>query len=133
MDFQYKKENQIRRPRTPDLKKVRERSQRRVGKIFTKSEYIQMLYESEVDDWLAAASTEQYGQVVEIIRDKYGIPACFKVIYQIGDDDEENAPWGYDYIAASDVTEYTPAHQAIAGCWDYDDDYEEFEDEVDYE
>lgn len=132
MEFQYKKANQIRRPRTPDWDKVRERSQRRVGKMFTKSDYLQMLYESEVDDWLLAMHTEQYGQVVEIIRDKYGIPACFKVIYQIGDDDEEDAPWGYDYIAASDVTEYTPAHQAVAG-WDYDDDYEEFEDEVDYE
>ena len=50
----------------------------------------------------------QYGAVVEIIRDKYGIPVCFKVQYMESYDDK--IVKGYDYISANEVVLCEPRH-----------------------
>lgn len=51
---------------------------------------------------VTAENTMQWGTVVDVIHDRYGVPACIKVIYQT------DTEWGYDYIAPNDVTMYEP-------------------------
>lgn len=59
--------------------------------------------------------TEQYGEVVDVIRDRYGIPACIKVVYQTQD-----GRWGYDYISPENVTSYEPYDEYVPN-WVYDE------------
>ena len=64
-----------------------------------------------------ADDTEQCGEVVEVIRDRFGVPACIKVIYET-----EDGRWGYDYISPENITTYHPYDHACP-----DEDYEYFD------
>lgn len=54
-----------------------------------------------------AEYTRQWGSIVEIIRDRYGIPACFKV-EPYGYTEDNPPDWTYDYIPVTEVTLYEP-------------------------
>lgn len=72
-----------------------------------------------------AEYTHQWGSIVEIIRDRYGIPACFKV-EPYGYTEDNPADWTYDYIPVSEVTLYEP--WGAEGCGyglDYSGDWDE--------
>lgn len=68
-----------------------------------------VMIEVGVGDPIMAGSTGQMGIVTGIIRDKHGVPVCYKVKYI---DDPNNwwlfnppkdAEWGYDYISVDRV------------------------------
>lgn len=54
-----------------------------------------------------AEGTNQYGEVIDIIRDRYGIPVVVKVRYEEENDDGE-VEEGIDYIAMADITFWEP-------------------------
>ena len=75
--------------------------------------------------YVEAESTMQGGTVVGVIRDKSGVPACFKVKYVrgVGDDyvdgDEDCAEIeGFDYIPVDRITFYEPFSYCVP-----DDEY----------
>lgn len=77
-----------------------------------------------------AEYTHQGGSIVEIIRDRYGIPACFKVEpYRYNKD--KSPGWTYDYIPVTEVTLYEPWDAEGYGYgFDYSDSWDEdFEEE----
>lgn len=57
--------------------------------------------------YIESEATHQGGDVVKIIRDRYGIPACFKVKYEKRDDNGDVVS-GYDYIPATEISFYEP-------------------------
>jgi len=64
----------------------------------------------------------QGGTVAKVIRDKYGIPVCFKTD---GSDDT-------DWISADRVMFFEPKDEWVADCWDYmtEEEYGAFDDEA---
>lgn len=70
-----------------------------------------VMAEVDIGDPIMAASTGQQGIVAGIIRDRHGVPVCYKVKYIDSDSDSwlfrppaEDAEWGYDYIAVDRVS-----------------------------
>ena len=54
-----------------------------------------------------AEDTHQHGDVVGVIRDRYGIPVAVKVEYE-EDVEEDTVVRGIEYIAMSDITFWEP-------------------------
>ena len=59
-----------------------------------------------------AEGTHQHGDVVEIVRDRYGIPVAVKVAYEEKSEDGTTEE-GMDYIAVSDITFWEPFDHCV--------------------
>lgn len=110
---------QIRRPREADYHTVMKRS----SVNMLPADYRCMLANITLNCYVEAEFTCQSGRVVDIIRDRFGIPACFKVKYSMWNNDgTEVVGWGYDYIQPADVTlfefacTYVP-NEEYQGCY----------------
>ena len=84
-----------------------------------------------------AEYTGQSSEVLEIIRDRHGIPACLKVKYETKTDDGDQI-WGYDYIPIDQVTycrEFSLLENDESRSWMLDDgnDFWEFDGDDDCE
>lgn len=107
----------------PDLDKL---VQRRGGKLLGDLAYRRLLDNIDEKCYVEAEDTGQFGEVVKVYRDKYGIPAAVEVEYTIYDDEtEENGITGRDCIALPEITFWEP--------FDHDAPNEDYEDRSDYE
>lgn len=71
---------------------------------------------------IEAEDTHQHGDVVGIIRDRYGIPVAVKVQYEEEIDDQTTIQ-GIDYIAMADVSFWEPFDHWVPNenYYDYDE------------
>lgn len=67
----------IKKRRTPDMDKLLHYDGLLVGKLH----YRALLNDVGTGDNVASPTTSQYGKIVKVIRNKYGIPVCYKVKY----------------------------------------------------
>lgn len=110
---------QIRRPREADYRTLLKRTSTNM----MPADYRCMLDNITVKCYVEAEYTQQAGDVVDIIRDRYGIPACFKVRYeQWNQGATEKVAWGYDYIQPADVT-FFEFYDTYVPNTEYDEDF----------
>lgn len=110
---------QIRRPREADYNVLMMRNSLNMFP----ADYRCMLDNITIDCYVEAEYTCQSGKVVDILRDRFGIPACFKIRYDMWNDaGTEKVGWGYDFVQPSDVTLFEFAHNYIPNT-EYQDGY----------
>lgn len=81
------------------------------------SSYRNMLDNIHKGCYIESESTNQHGTVVDIIKNKYKIPVCIKVLYK----NEEDWKTYYDYISVDRISFYEPYDFYVSND-EYDDD-----------
>lgn len=123
------KQKRYRIPQEADFQELMKRE----SHYMTNHNFRRMLDNVTLRCRVVSEGTHQWGSIVEIIRDRYGIPACFKV-EPYGYTEDNPADWTYDYIPVSEVTLYEPWNADGYGygldySGDWDEDFEEEEQE----
>lgn len=121
----------IKKRRTPDMDKLLHYDGLLVGKLH----YRALLNDVGTGDNVASPTTSQYGKIVKVIRNKYGIPVCYKVKYY-DEYDGGGKPinpdnWGYDYISVDRVEEcdlFDEWSDEFDGVYYNDEELQEIED-----
>lgn len=92
---------QIRRKATPEFSSIMAMDNRYFERNTFVSNYRNMLDNCHVGDYIEADSMQQGGTVDGIIRNKDGVPVCYKIRYG-----EYNS---IDYLAADRITLWEPS------------------------
>lgn len=105
----------IRRKLEPDFEEVVKRH----SPLMDDLAFRNFLMNVEPRDYVSSDATVQGGEVVQVIRDRLGVPACLKVVYTVEGPQNTDDRQGYDYIPVQVVDNWD--HNGPA---DFDDEYE---------